>query len=361
VQSARNTDLGFEVLTAYGDVSDVLRSPNWSVDPRQHTDAAAEAHDVPESLMVLYDPTSHRRIRNILNPIFARGSVENIRPQIEAIVDAAVSQLEPKTDLVTEFAELIALAVLAQILDIDAEVARAIRKHTAGLVKILEVGMTDNGVSESADAAFELSAVLTPVIVSRQSQPGTDLISLLVASGEVEIDEVLAACMLLLAAGFETPADTMANGILAIAGNAEHIDKLKAYPDRAVEEVLRLHGSIRFLKRTALTDQQIGDKHLKAGTTVVLDLHAANTDPARFPNAHVFTLDRVPRAHVGLGKGLHLCLGASVGRIQTTVALTKLFDSYPDLSIDTRHIVWREMKEITGIAHLPAELGSLQR
>jgi len=55
-----------------------------------------------------------------------------------------------------------------------------------------------------------------PLLTSRRLLPGDDFISALLAVDELSLDEVLATCILLLAAGHETTANLIANGALAL-------------------------------------------------------------------------------------------------------------------------------------------------
>ncbi|WP_405163095.1 cytochrome P450 [Nocardia sp. NBC_01499] len=350
------------VLTSYADVSSVLRGVGWSNDPRLHYDAPPEAAKIPPIFLMFFDEVDHHRVREILNPTFTRSALEPIRPLISTIVDAVLDGLAEETsdivDLVHNYSELIPLAVLSELLDVGPEAAEAIRIHTADVVKILQVGSNAADLADSIDAAFELTAVFTPLIVDRQKRPGNDLISGLLAYGGVTVDEVLAICMILLAAGYETPADTISNGVLALLRQPDQRKYLFADPARAVEELLRVAGSIRLLKRTALIDQKIGDLDIPTGTTVVVDLHRANTDPRRYADPERMDLTRQPRAHVGLGKGAHMCLGATLGRIQTGEALTRLFTRFPDIRlVDSHRPQWRTMKELQGLLALPVKLG----
>ena len=49
---------------------------------------------------------------------------------------------------------------------------------------------------------------------------------------------------------------------------------------------------------------------------------------------HRLDVGRQPNPHLGLGWGLHHCLGASLARLGAEVALRRLFERYPGLHLD---------------------------
>jgi cytochrome P450 len=53
-------------------------------------------------------------------------------------------------------------------------------------------------------------------------------------------------------------------------------------------------------------------------------LGAANRDPARWYDPDRFDLTRDSSGHVGLGMGLHQCIGQHVARLEAEVLLTAL-------------------------------------
>jgi cytochrome P450 len=73
-----------------------------------------------------------------------------------------------------------------------------------------------------------------------------------------------------------------------------------------------------------MKDTEIRGTRLQKGSSVCALLGSANRDERQFPEPDCFDLQRDARRHVALGKGIHFCLGAPLGRLEARVALEEL-------------------------------------
>jgi len=74
---------------------------------------------------------------------------------------------------------------------------------------------------------------------------------------------------------------------------------------------------------------------IPAGSTMLLLWGAANRDPSAFNRPDEIDLRRkVPRRHVGFGRGIHHCVGAPLARIEALTVLTALLDSTSNIMLD---------------------------
>jgi cytochrome P450 len=85
----------------------------------------------------------------------------------------------------------------------------------------------------------------------------------------------------------------------------------------------------------------------------VLILGAGNRDPARFADPERLDLDRPDVRPLSFGHGLHYCLGAQLARLEAQIALTHLFDRYPDLHFSGAPIAWGDNMILRGPRVLP--------
>ena len=63
-------------------------------------------------------------------------------------------------------------------------------------------------------------------------------------------------------------------------------------------------------------DTELGGRQIAAGDFVWLVFGAANLDPQAFERPSEVDLDRSPNRHVGFGRGIHLCIGAPLARLE---------------------------------------------
>lgn len=123
----------------------------------------------------------------------------------------------------------------------------------------------------------------------------------------------------------------LASAWLALFTHAEVAESLRATADvaAAIDELLRLSGPSRAVFRQALTDVRVASVQIGAGQRVVLELSAANRDPARFAAPDRLDLSRDATRHLALGAGSHSCVGAAIVRSAAQVATRALLAAIP--------------------------------
>jgi hypothetical protein len=176
---------------------------------------------------------------------------------------------------------------------------------------------------------------LAELVAAKRAHPTDDVLSDLI-DGDLTDEELRGMSLLLLAAGLDTTANTIALGTFALLRNPAQLAALRADPglaDGAVEELLRYLSVAKTLLRTALEDVELAGRTIEAGTTVVLSYHTANRDPERFPRPHVLDLRRRDGGHLAFGHGVHLCLGQQLARVELRVALPALLTRLPTLRL----------------------------
>ncbi|WP_131741531.1 cytochrome P450 [Actinomadura roseirufa] len=328
-------ELGVWVVSGYDEVRAVLHGTGWSSDPGRAAGAPPELRELPQAILLFLDPPDHTRMRRLLGPAFAPRAVEALRPRVREIVAAALTGLGDETDLLREVAYVVPVAVIAELLDVGPDGAELLLETTPALAGMLEPGAGPGELVAAAAAAAELTMFLTPLLAERRRRPGDDFISAMLAVPDgLELDEVAGTCVLLLAAGHETTAGLIANATLALLRDREQIPHLLADPGRAVEELLRVEGTVRRVQRVSVTGHELGGHRIAAGETVHLLLDEASR------SAGPMDLSRAPLPHLALGGGLHYCLGAALTRMEVAETLPEIFRRFPGMRL--RSHAWRE-------------------
>ena len=125
-----------------------------------------------------------------------------------------------------------------------------------------------------------------------------------------------------------------------------------------VEETLRYDTSSQMLARIALVDIPWYGQVVPAGDRVLLLAGAANRDPRVFERPDRYDLDRaepLPQL-ASFGFGRHFCLGASLARLEATVALEELVRSIERYDIDPGGIERVHSVNVRGFARVPTSV-----
>jgi hypothetical protein len=358
-----DAELGAFRVTSFELASTILRGEGWSSDLRRNPLINEELKDMPGGGLIFLDPPEHTRHRRLVSPAFTPRAIESLRPRIATIVDAVLDDLPGEFDVVADVGYPVALAVICELLDVGSEGAELFAEMTPRLARGIEFDAGTEDLIASAVATTEMMLFLTPILAERRGNPGGDFISALLALSDdhhpdgLTLGEVMSTCLLLLIAGHETTANLIATSTLALLQDPAQIPALLADPARAVEELLRCHGPVKLVLRTALTGHDLGGVHVVEGQAVLVDISAANHDPSRFPDAARMELTREPAGHLAFGAGIHFCLGAALARLEAAETLTRLFARFPTLALTGADINWRPSNALHALHELLTRIG----
>ncbi|MEC9343202.1 MAG: cytochrome P450, partial [Pseudomonadota bacterium] len=83
---------------------------------------------------------------------------------------------------------------------------------------------------------------------------------------------------------------------------------------------IRWQTPLAHMRRTALTDAEIGGKRIKAGEKVVMWYLSGNRDEEVIDRPDEFIIDRAtPRHHLSFGFGIHRCVGNRLAEMQLRI------------------------------------------
>jgi pentalenolactone synthase len=113
-------------------------------------------------------------------------------------------------------------------------------------------------------------------------------------------------------------------------------------------------GGTGGLPRYARTDLEVGGVTIHAGELVLLNLSAANHDPAAFAEPDRLDVTR-SAAHLTFGHGARYCLGAPLARIELQAVFSQLPARFPDmrLAADPGELALRRDTLAGGLVELP--------
>jgi cytochrome P450 len=218
--------------------------------------------------------------------------------------------------------------------------------------------LDETSLDRAAAASEETRAYFDWLIDERRKDLGDDILSGLIAAeadGQMlSKEEIVAMADLLFLAGHETTVNLIGNGTRTMLDYEGTLERLAREPDlipSAVEECLRYAPSVSLTGRTATEELPIGDKTTAKGDYVLIPMDAVNRDPERFPDPHSFDIARKDNAHLTFAIGPHICLGASLARLEGKVAWGRLLARFRDFealapSHYREHVVLRGLESV---------------
>lgn len=297
--------------------------------------------------MLNQNPPDHTRLRGLVNKAFTPAMISRLRTHIEDIANRLVDKIEAKKtgemDLVAEYAYVLPITVISEMLGIPENDREQFKAWSQSLTEALEPSFNLSKLQKAGKANREIVAYLTPLIEERRKNPQEDLISALVQAEEqgdkLTYQELLANVILLLVAGHETTVNLIGNGTLALLRNQDQLTLLRSKPElinTAVEEFLRYESPVQLVRRQCGQDLELGGEHMKEGQSMFLLIGSANHDPEQFKDPERLDITRTPNKHLAFGAGIHHCLGFSLAQTEGQIAINTLINRLPNLELKAK-------------------------
>lgn len=335
---------GFWCITKHADVQAVSRLPRLYSSARgtqlfevKSGMAAADGLGGEEAASIIrMDPPAHNRHRKLVIGAFAPRLIQAMEPRIREIALESLEAIDAGeiVDFVDEIAAPLPMIVIADLLGVPRSDLDTFRRWSDGMVELGGGMITQSSVT----VVRELLDYVAEITDERRRAPRNDLISQLTridVDGERLSDlEIGKFCMTLLVAGNETTRNLVAGGALALLENPEARALLCAEPARiegAVEEMLRWVTPVRNFVRCATATHELRGKTVREGDYLALFYASANRDEDVFgSDADRFDIGREnARRHLAFGFGEHLCIGASLARLEARVMFEELLARWP--------------------------------
>lgn len=321
--------------------------------------------------LLFVDPPHHTVLRARLLESLGPRFLDLVTEAAERAVTEALRAMEerPVADLISDFAYPVPTWVLARVLGIsDADIER-FKAWTTDVFTLIGAGVANEAAVETGyRGVVDLREYVLDLLQRKRKSPAHDVLSALAnpvnadADEAVPDDDIVGLFMAMIIAGHETTTGLIGNAIHAILGDPrcrQWILDNPDFPETAVDELLRYDGPVLSLMRRANRDVVIAGQVVKQGAFIFNFLNAGNRDPRMFSDPDRLDFDRPQPAHVGLGTGIHQCVGAPMARRVVRAAVPRFVHRFPDATLAEGRI-WQQNISIRGMLTLPVTLNSRQ-
>jgi cytochrome P450 len=388
----RNTDpvffsqtLGGWVVTRFQDVSDILHN---------HQDYSSKGRvlhlinkldsDVQRQLPLLRmhfatglahsDAPEHKRLRGLLAQAFTPKVSESMRPITKDVVQGVVSSLKPSSDLIHDIFTPVPALVVGRLLgSSEQDIPDLIRWAGAinglyekgGLIDPQKAIYAEEMLSEIRRFVVRLANDRRALRDKGMLDSSQDVLAGLVNSETIgdslTESELVSTVVTLFVAGHETTTHLLGNGLLALLNSDSEMQKIKAQPEKipsAIDEMARFDGSVPRSWRITKRTMEVSGVSIPEGQLVLPMLSSANRDENEFADPDKFDIDRDSRKHLAFGRGVHVCLGAPLARIEGQEIIRALLLNFPNIKLDTKveDLRWRRDVALRGLLSLPVQL-----
>ena len=352
--------LGGWIITRYSDVSEILHNhEDYSSKGRvlhllNKLDPALQKrlpmlHSHFATGLAHSDAPEHKRLRGILAQAFTPKISEKMRPITHEVVTRTLNALSGDIDLISDLFTPIPALVVGRLLgSSESDIPHLIR--WAGAIN----GLYEKGGNiEPRKAIFaeemlnEIREFVNNLADERRSQskngeldPTTDVLSGLVHA-EVQSDslsesELVSTIVTLFVAGHETTTHLMGNGMLALLNQPDSLELIRQDPSLipvAIDEMARFDGSVPRSWRITKRRMEVGGISIPEGELVLPMLSSANRDESVFENPDRFDIQRDTKKHLAFGRGVHVCLGAPLARIEGQEIVKEILNKFPNIKL----------------------------
>lgn len=299
-------------------------------------------HTLNDHGMLDLEPPDHTRIRRLVSKAFTPRTVERLKPYVHGLANELVGKLVEAGggDLLTDVAEPLPVAVIAEMLGIPEADRGPLRPWSAAICGMYELNPPEETAVRAVRASREFSDYLRELIAARRKEPGEDLVSGLIAAHDegdrLTEQEMISTAVLLLNAGHEATVNATVNGWWALFRNPGQLAALRAdhsLVPTAIEELMRYDTPLQLFERWVLDDIEIDGTTIPRGSEIAMLFGSANRDPEVFADPGRLDLARADNPHISFSAGIHYCIGAPLARIELAASMTALLRQAPTLGL----------------------------
>ncbi len=351
------------VLTRYEDVSAAFKDwKSWSSQRRGNL-----LNDIPERIgktLGTTDPPVHARARGLVDKAFTPRTVEKLKPKIRALAETLAENARNRggVEFVADISAPFNAAILGAMFGIPNEDFIRLRRWLDDF--FLREPAGEDKPSKQVAAMRRLQEYLNALAVHRMTDPRDDLMTAMLLAEEhgerLSREQVVVTTMTFLTAGFESTNNLFTNLAHALArfpGVFREVRSNTALIPAFVEEGMRWDAAAQGFVRSPTRDVELHGKTIPLGAQALLHIGSANRDERRFDRPDQFDIHRPAQRHLGLGRGVHFCVGAALGRAMAQLIFAELLPRAERWEVGMGKAERVRTPNFRGFAKMPLSIG----
>jgi 4-methoxybenzoate monooxygenase (O-demethylating) len=295
-------------------------------DWRNYSNTSRPFHDpnsIRPEILLNFDPPEHARVRTVIQKVLAPAVMNRMRDLFVRAADELVERLVAGGSVAVNGHRDVAAAYVLQAFPDAIGLPQEGRHHLLHFSDAVfnTFGPPNDiflrGIERGAGAIAWVEAnckreMLAPGGLGAAMYEAVN-------GGTVTEEEAELLVKTMYAAGADTTILGIGSLLRAFAEFPEQWEILKKDPSlsrQAFEEILRYECPARFGGRITVREVEIAGLRVPAGARMMMLWMAAGRDPRRWENADQYDLSRKLSGHVGMGYGIHACVGQSLARLE---------------------------------------------
>ena len=358
-----NADLDFFALSRYEDVLAASQHPLLYSSAEGTTLERLETSSLLP-MMIFMDPPRHDLHRQLVSRAFTPRAVAELEPFVRSTAVQLLERLRENRggDFVEEFSAILPMNVIMELLGVP----QADRDQ---LRKLMDTTLDRNEEppfipDEAIHAMVSTTSYWRDLLEEKRSSPDGALMSRLCEArietedgpARLTDEEVIGFCSLIGSAGTETLTKLLANAVVLFQRNRSEWEKILADPGAlpgAVEETLRYWAPSQYQGRLLTDDVTVHGVTMPEGSRVLMLTGSANRDEREYEDPDRFDISRAAHVPLGLGYGVHFCLGAALARLEGRVGLGEFARLFPEYEIDEAGLERVHQSNVHGFSAVP--------
>ena len=289
----------------------------------------AEANKKTAGAILTSDPPVHDSLRKVMNAQLSgrvlSTVVGRIQDRADELVDGLVEQ--GSFDAVTELAQRYTESVIVDLVGLPDERREELLPNADAAFNTF--GPANHRFRASLPGLDRLFDYVQEVAVPGRLRPGGKGMDIYDAAGAGAVPP--RSCPGLMTsyvwAGMDTTIDAIGSAIWLLARHPDQWALVREDPSiipSAFNEVLRVESPVQIFTRSVTRSVDIEGVTVPAGARVMVMFASANRDERRYADPDRFDVRRNPTDHVAFGRGIHVCVGLNLARLEGHAVLRAL-------------------------------------